>query len=110
MTTEEAEKVVNFLKKQVEHLPPDALYDFSISEGEKSEAAGNGKSEFGNYEEDPAIIEEAIQVVREAGKASTTMLQRRMQLGYARAARVIEILESLGVVGPQEGSKPRSVR
>jgi S-DNA-T family DNA segregation ATPase FtsK/SpoIIIE len=63
----------------------------------------------GEYEEDPKIVEEAIRVVRENGKASTSMLQRRMKLGYARAARVIDILEELGVVGPADGSKPREV-
>lgn len=61
------------------------------------------------FDEDPKIIEEAITVVRTEGKASTSMLQRRMKLGYARAARVIDILEDMGVVGPADGSKPREV-
>ena len=52
----------------------------------------------GEYDEDPKIIEEAIQTVRNEGKASTSMLQRRMKLGYARAARVIDILEDMGIV------------
>ena len=63
----------------------------------------------GEYDEDPKVIEEAIKVVREQGKASTSMLQRRMKLGYSRAARVIDILEELGIVGPADGSKPREV-
>jgi len=48
--------------------------------------------------EDKQVIEEAIKVVREAGKASTSLLQRRMKLGYSRAARLMDILEELGVV------------
>ena len=48
-------------------------------------------------------------VVVEAGQASTSLLQRRLRLGYARAGRLIDELEQLGVVGPHEGSKPRQV-
>ncbi len=65
--------------------------------------------ESGDFDEDPKIIEEAIAFVRSSGKASTSMLQRRMKLGYARAARVMDILEEMGVVGPADGSKPREV-
>ena len=55
------------------------------------------------------MIDEAIKVVVEAGQASTSLLQRRLRLGYARAGRLIDELEQLGVVGPHEGSKPRQV-
>jgi DNA segregation ATPase FtsK/SpoIIIE, S-DNA-T family len=55
------------------------------------------------------VIDQAVKLVRESGKASTTMLQRRLRLGYARAARMMDILEGMGVVGPADGSKPREV-
>ena len=58
---------------------------------------------------DDEMVEKAIEVVIEAGQASTSSLQRRLKLGYARAARIIDQLEELGVVGPFEGAKPRAV-
>ena len=57
---------------------------------------------------DPMIME-AVQCVVEAGQASTSLLQRRLRLGYARAGRLIDEMEQMGVVGPHEGSKPRQV-
>ena len=59
-------------------------------------------------DEDP-MIKEAIRVVVENGLASTSLLQRKLKLGYARAARIIDEMEERGVVGPYEGSKPRKV-
>ena len=58
--------------------------------------------------EDPMIME-AVKCVVEAGQASTSLLQRRLRLGYARAGRLIDQLEQKGIVGPHEGSKPRQV-
>ena len=55
------------------------------------------------------MIKEAIKVVVENGMASTSLLQRKLKLGYARAARIIDEMEERGVVGPYEGSKPRKV-
>ena len=55
------------------------------------------------------MMNEAIKCVIEAGQASTSLLQRRLRLGYARAGRLIDEMEQLGVVGPHEGSKPRQV-
>ena len=54
-------------------------------------------------------MEEAIQCVIEAGQASTSLIQRRLKVGYARAGRMIDDMEQLGVVGPHQGSKPRDV-
>lgn len=54
-------------------------------------------------------MEDAIKCVIEAGQASTSLLQRRLRLGYARAGRLIDEMEQMGIVGPHEGSKPRQV-
>jgi S-DNA-T family DNA segregation ATPase FtsK/SpoIIIE len=55
------------------------------------------------------MLPKAIEVVVEAQSASTTLLQRKLKLGYARAARIIDDLESSGIIGPYEGAKPRKV-
>jgi S-DNA-T family DNA segregation ATPase FtsK/SpoIIIE len=59
--------------------------------------------------DDDELYEEARQTVIEAGKASTSFLQRKHKLGYARAARLIDMLEARGVIGPGDGAKPREV-
>ena len=60
-------------------------------------------------EDDDDLYEEAKKTVTEAGKASTSYLQRKLGIGYARAARLIDILEERGVIGPGSGAKPREV-
>ena len=55
------------------------------------------------------MYEEAVRIVVEMGKASTSTLQRRLRLGYGRAARLIDMMERDGIVGPADGSKPREV-
>ena len=61
-----------------------------------------------SFEDDP-MYEEAVKTVIEAGMASTSLLQRKLKLGYARAARLIDVMEENGVVGPYEGAKPRKI-
>ncbi len=110
VSDKEVEAVVEFIKsgKVVE-------YDEKIIEEidkraaqEKSDSKGTASSD-GDSDEDP-MITEAIECVVEAGQASTSLLQRRLKLGYARAARIIDQMEQRGIVGPFEGSKPREVR
>jgi len=60
-------------------------------------------------EADDDLYDEAKKVVIEAGKGSASVLQRKMKIGYARAARLLDILESNGVIGPADGAKPRDV-
>ena len=62
----------------------------------------------GDQLEDP-LMERAIEIVTQAGRASASYLQRRLKIGYNRAARMVEEMEHLGIVGPQNGSKPRDV-
>ena len=106
VSDEEISSVVEFVKqtKSIE-------YDEKVIEEIERNAASDPKSEDNGDSEgggDP-MIDEAIKVVVEAGQASTSLLQRRLRLGYARAGRLIDELEQLGVVGPHEGSKPRQV-
>jgi DNA segregation ATPase FtsK/SpoIIIE, S-DNA-T family len=68
-------------------------------EAEPEEAAGD---------QDP-MYEEALRVVLEMGKASTSTLQRRLRLGYGRAARILDMMHRDGIIGPPDGSKPRDV-
>jgi len=70
--------------------------------------SGEGISDFESYEDDP-LLEEAKKIVIEARKASASLLQRRLRVGYARAARLLDILEEKGIVGPSDGAKPREV-
>ena len=111
VSDKEVEAVVEFIKsgKVVE-------YDEKIIEeidrratSEKNDSKGGGGSNDDGDDEDP-MITEAIECVVEAGQASTSLLQRRLRLGYARAARIIDQMEQRGIVGPFEGSKPREVR
>lgn len=107
--TEEVEAVVNQIKRTIDPRMLEDMYDMEILEPsrdmESEIAAGAGE----DFNEDDKILAEAIKIVREQQKASTSMLQRRMKLGYSRAARIIDIMEEMGIVGPADGSKPRDV-
>lgn len=105
--TDEVESVVNHIKRTIDPAMLEDIYDKSIVEWEASNFDWSIIA--WEYDEDPKILDEAIKVVREAKKASTSLLQRRLKLGYARAARVIDILEEMWIVGPPDGSKPRDV-
>ena len=74
--------------------------------------AGDGGSPFDDYgesDDDDELFAEAVRVVKEAKKASASFLQRRLKIGYARAARLLDIMESKGIIGPGEGAKPREI-
>jgi S-DNA-T family DNA segregation ATPase FtsK/SpoIIIE len=107
----EVKKVVNWLEAKIT-APLDSsspsLTEENLEEGGASSFfQGKEGAEF-ETGEDP-LYEEAKRVVKEARKASASLLQRRLRIGYARAARLIDILEERGVVGPGEGAKPREV-
>jgi S-DNA-T family DNA segregation ATPase FtsK/SpoIIIE len=95
----EIERVVAFLKKESE---PD--YNYQIIEG----ASSSGGVSLNPENSDP-LLEEAIEIAIDAGKVSTSFLQRRMKVGYSRAARIVDLMEEIGVVGPADGAKPREV-
>ncbi|MCW2968295.1 MAG: translocase FtsK, partial [Solirubrobacteraceae bacterium] len=97
------EKLTAFWAKQGE---PE-LRDDLLEEVEPPELEAKGDDEFDPDED--ALLGEAIQLVVEMGTASTSMLQRRLRLGYTRAGRLIDMLERRGVISGYEGSKPRTV-
>ena len=80
-----------------------------IAEDELSRQAAESMEAIGNRDEEDSMYEDAKRVVVEAKKASASLLQRRLKVGYARAARLLDILEQRGVIGPGEGAKPREV-
>jgi S-DNA-T family DNA segregation ATPase FtsK/SpoIIIE len=96
----EIEKVVNFLKKT---NPPD--YNYQITEGGNGGAGGTAF----NTEDADVLLEDAIKIAIDAGKVSTSFLQRRMKIGYSRAARIVDLMQEMGVVAMADGAKPREV-
>lgn len=110
VATEEIKRVVDFLKAQTssqydEEVASEVEKHIPVAKGEKP--AQEASSDSGS---DNNMTERAIEVVVEAGQASTSYLQRRLKLGYARAARIMDELEEMGIVGPADGAKPREVR
>jgi S-DNA-T family DNA segregation ATPase FtsK/SpoIIIE len=102
----EVERVVDFITKNYqEEKTEDKLAESITQEIEKEREAQIG---FVQGEEDP-LYEEAKRLVIETRKASASFLQRRLRIGYARAARLLDMLEERGVVGPSKGAKPRDV-
>ena len=88
-------------------------YDEAMIEAMEKHAIQDGKKGSGGDAEegddsDP-MFKQAVDVVIDAGQASTSLLQRRCKLGYARAARIMDEMEQKGVIGPYEGAKPRAV-
>jgi S-DNA-T family DNA segregation ATPase FtsK/SpoIIIE len=101
VTEIEATRIVTFLKKQGR-----PQYDESVTR-EETEGPG-GTSEGGDVEVDPAY-EQAVRMAVQAGQISVSHIQRRLKLGYARAARLVDMMEQNGIVGPADGAKPREV-
>jgi S-DNA-T family DNA segregation ATPase FtsK/SpoIIIE len=96
LSDREVETLVNYLKKQAQ-----PVYDEKIlTEAAKEEEPAEMEDE---------LLSQAVYILIESGHASISMLQRRLHIGYARAARLIDIMEKRGIVGGYEGSKPRAI-
>ncbi len=107
VSEDEVKKVVNYLKEQDSAQTLETI-NIDGNQAERSDAIFSGMVE-SDGEDDDDLYEDARVAVVEAGKASTSYLQRRLRVGYSRAARLIDMLEERGVIGPGEGSKPRQV-
>ncbi len=103
----EVKKVVNHIAANYEGIPPDHI-TLPSEGGEMYDSVALPLDDEGN-DSDDLLYEQAREVVMRAEKASTSLLQRRLRVGYARAARLIDMLEERGVVGPADGSKPRDI-
>jgi hypothetical protein len=97
-SSEEIERVVAFLRQKGE---PD--YNLAITEITKAGTV------FNSVGDDEPLFDQGVDLVIKAGKASTSFLQRHLKIGYSRAARMIDLMEEAGVVGPGEGAKPREI-
>lgn len=107
ISEKEVKKIMEHIRVNVKAQEP-MLADEILTEGLNLPESVGASSFQGDAEEDP-LYEEAKKVVLEARKASASLLQRRLRLGYARAARLIDMLEERGVVGPADGAKPREI-
>jgi S-DNA-T family DNA segregation ATPase FtsK/SpoIIIE len=101
VTEEEIQAVVRAWKEQGKPDYENAFLAAPDGEGEEEDGAGEGF-------DDPAY-EDAVRVVLEMGKASTSTLQRRLRLGYGRAARILDAMERDGIISAPDGSRPREV-
>ena len=114
VSDKEREKVVNFINKSSEtQYSEEVIYEIEKAADKSSGSSGGGSSggsadTESDYDE---LFPQAVDVLFEAGQgqASVSLLQRRLKLGYARAARIVDQMEEMGVVGPYEGSKPRTL-
>ncbi|MFH0987333.1 MAG: DNA translocase FtsK 4TM domain-containing protein [Patescibacteria group bacterium] len=105
----EAKKVIEYIQKTEKKTETEVDEEESLQSSleESSETEGTEHLDFSEGDEE--LCEEAKNVVIRARKASASLLQRRLKIGYARAARILDILEQKGVIGPARGSKPRDV-
>ena len=112
VSDEERERVINFIKSgsQAQYSDEILAQIEKAAEGKASGAHQSAEPEeedgFAQYDE---LLPQAVEVIFETKQASVSMLQRRLKLGYSRAARLVDQMEELGVVGPFEGSKPRQI-
>src|SRR5438067_10404343 len=100
VTDGEIHRVVEFVSAQ---SPP----AFDMAMHEKLQSTATQEEEV--TEEDEELVEKCIEIIRQEKRASTSLLQRRLRLGYTRAARIVDILEQRGILGPGEGAKPREI-
>ncbi len=107
---EEIMEIVEFLKR---NGPP--KYDQSVQQqidraaAEDNEEDGGGSGEEGDLGDEDKLFQQALDVLKSSKRASTSMLQRRLSIGYNRAARIMDLMEERGIVGPENGSSPREI-
>ncbi|SHH91195.1 DNA segregation ATPase FtsK/SpoIIIE, S-DNA-T family [Sporobacter termitidis DSM 10068] len=105
----EREKVVEFVKKSGDaQYNEEVIHQIDKAAEEKSSNGKKEEPEEGGDDYDE-LLPQAVEIIFETGQASVSMLQRRLKLGYSRAARIVDQMEQRGIVGPFEGSKPRQM-
>ena len=111
VTDGEVEEVVAFVKQCGQPEYNQEILDHmeqAVRAADEGEGGGGGGGGGADDDDDP-VFDEAVDIVVSSGQASVSMLQRRLKLGYSRAARLVDQMEERGIVGPFEGSKPRAV-
>jgi S-DNA-T family DNA segregation ATPase FtsK/SpoIIIE len=109
VSDDEINKIIEFLKQ---NGPPvyaqevQAHIDRAASEDDEGAAEDDDEGEMGDDEE---LYKQAVEVIKATRRASTSMLQRRLRIGYNRAARIMELMEEKGLVGPENGAQPREI-
>ena len=120
VSDEEREDVIDFIKSSSQAEYSDEVLAEIEKAAQEKDKPGKGKGDTAHFDEDGAaadnafanydeLLPQAVDVIFDTKQASVSMLQRRLKLGYARAARLVDQMEELGIVGPFEGSKPRQV-
>jgi S-DNA-T family DNA segregation ATPase FtsK/SpoIIIE len=102
LTENETNTLVEYLRKQEQ---PEFILHIADTEGGDGGKTGSGADD----EVDQDLFEQAVRLVVNNGQASTSMLQRRFRIGYTRAARIVDMMEKRGIVGPLDGAKPREI-
>ena len=103
ISDQEVHDVIEFVKSQVEEV------EYADNVMDSIERANVPDAEKGNRDLEDELLPEAIELVVHAQQASVSMLQRRFRIGYNRAARIIDMMEDRQIIGPSDGSRPRSV-
>jgi DNA segregation ATPase FtsK/SpoIIIE, S-DNA-T family len=109
VTEEEISEVCEFWRDQAQAKYQEELLEAPKDENGKTVEGGEGADADGGDDVDDDLYQDAVRVVCDAGRASTSTLQRRLRIGYGRAARLIDLMEKDGIVGPPDGTKPREV-
>lgn len=104
VSIKEINDVTDFLRRQ-----QTAEYDESVMEEIEKQSLSEPEQSMDFGEDADELLPQAVEIVLDVGEASATLLQRRLRLGYARAGRLVDAMEKMGIVGPHEGSKPRKL-
>ncbi len=102
ISDEEVEDLVKFCSNQV-----DQVFEKTVQDSIEKGGSNDGGTDISDADEE--TVQKCMEVIRQEKKASTSLLQRRLRLGYTRAARMMDILEERGIIGPGEGAKPREI-
>jgi S-DNA-T family DNA segregation ATPase FtsK/SpoIIIE len=107
VSDEEVQAIVDFMKENND--PPAYAQDVQARIDRSADEEEGEGDEGGDLGDDEALFQQALEVLKVTRRASTSMLQRRLRIGYNRAARIMEIMEEKGIVGPENGSSPREI-
>jgi S-DNA-T family DNA segregation ATPase FtsK/SpoIIIE len=109
VSDEEVQSVVDFLKVNGPPQYKQSVQQHIDRAASEEDGDSDGEGDDGEMGDDGELYQQALDVLKTTRRASTSMLQRRLRIGYNRAARIMEIMEEKGIVGPENGSSPREI-